>query len=217
MEYKAVVFDVDGVLTEVDSVWRYIHERLGTWERARLHRDMFFDGKIDYEEWARLDAGLWKGVESSRLKAMLEQVPIRKCSREVIAYLRQKGLLVFAISAGIDLLVEIVSKRLGIDYYVSNRLITEDGILTGEIVVRVGFREKGEIMNKLLEKHGIPPENTIAVGDSEVDIEMFRSAGLAIAYNPTSQKVIESADWLIASRTLCPLLSLFRILNDLNF
>lgn len=211
MEYKAVVFDVDGVLTEIDSVWRYIHERLGTWERAKVHKDMFFEGKIDYEEWARLDVSLWKGVKYSYLKAILEQVPIRKCAKDMINYLKQKGFLVFAISAGIELLVEIVSKKLGIDYYVSNKLIVENDILTGEIIVQVGFREKGNIMKKMLTEHNVLLENTIAIGDSEVDIEMFKTAGLAIAYNPISQKVIESADWIIYSKTLCPLLYLFKI------
>lgn len=211
MEYKAVVFDVDGVLTEINSVWRYIHERLGTWERAKVHKDMFFEGKIDYEEWARLDVSLWKGVKYSYLKVILEQVPIRKCAKEVINYLKQKGFLVFAISAGIDLLVEIVSKKLGIDYYVSNKLITKDGVLTGKIIVQVGFKEKGKVMEKILTEHNILPKNTITIGDSEVDIEMFKVAGLAIAYNPTSQKVIENADWIINSKTLCSILYLFKI------
>ena len=48
MKIKAIVFDVDGVLTEIDSVWRYIHRKLGTLEAAKVNAERYRRGEIDY-------------------------------------------------------------------------------------------------------------------------------------------------------------------------
>ncbi len=63
--YRAVLFDLDGTLTETRSVWQYIHERVGTWEKGadRNFRE-YRRGRIGYEEFCERDAGSWGGWRS---------------------------------------------------------------------------------------------------------------------------------------------------------
>ena len=67
-DYRAVLFDLDGTLTPVRSVWRHLHETLGEWEStARKHQDAFEAGAISYEEFCAMDAAHWKGMPESRV------------------------------------------------------------------------------------------------------------------------------------------------------
>ncbi|MFQ6085233.1 MAG: hypothetical protein ACE5OY_03085 [Candidatus Bathyarchaeia archaeon] len=38
---RLVVFDLDGTLTTIRSIWRLIHDELGTWDKAREFRERF--------------------------------------------------------------------------------------------------------------------------------------------------------------------------------
>ena len=67
-EYRAVLFDLDGTLTPVPSVWRHLHEGLGLWESAaRRHQEDFERGAISYETFCALDAAHWKGMAEADL------------------------------------------------------------------------------------------------------------------------------------------------------
>jgi len=194
MKYRAIVFDVDGVLVEVDSIWRYIHRRLGTLDKAIKYAEMFHRGQISYEEWAYLDARLWRGIKKSTFKSIVSQIPFKRGARELVEQLKSLGLKIIAISAGLDILTKRVVEELGIDSAVSNEMIFEDDVFTGVVKVHVTYNNKGEVMREVLSSLGVDTRESIAVGDSEVDIPMFSVAGLAIAFNPKSPEVIYQAD-----------------------
>ncbi|MFW9982583.1 MAG: phosphoserine phosphatase, partial [Candidatus Thorarchaeota archaeon] len=60
MSIKLVVFDVDGTLTKHSSIWWRIHELFETTKEGKQYYDQYFAGEITYDEWAELDAALWK-------------------------------------------------------------------------------------------------------------------------------------------------------------
>lgn len=211
---EAVVFDVDGVLTTVDSVWQFIHTHLGTADEASRYREMYRRGEITYEQWALLDASLWKGVSEKKLKEIVRKIRLRDGARELIFSLKSKGIKTAAISAGLDIVTNYVCRELGIDECVSNRLVFQDGVFTGGVEVLVEYNNKGEVLRQLARSLGVELENTIAVGDSEVDISMFRVAGISVAFNPANRRVEEQADYVIKSPTLHPLKELLEKLLD---
>lgn len=55
---------------------------------------------------------------------------------------------------------------------------------------------KGEAVKWLCNKYGIPVEETIAMGDSENDIEMIKATGLGIAVGNAMDTVKQSADYV---------------------
>ncbi|MBR5968389.1 MAG: HAD-IIB family hydrolase [Lachnospiraceae bacterium] len=55
---------------------------------------------------------------------------------------------------------------------------------------------KGVGLKLVCEKLGIAPEDTIAVGDSVNDLEMFETAGTAIAMGNATEAAKQAADWI---------------------
>ncbi len=204
------MFDVDGVLTKIDSVWRFIHEHLGTWEKARVYAEMYRRGEISYAEWARLDASLWRGTTREEIEDIMSRVELRDGARELVLFLKSRGVKTAAISAGLDVLTNRVAKELGLDVAVSNRLVFKDSKVTGEVEVIVGYGDKGRVFVEVCRSLGVPPSRAATVGDSDVDVDMMRRAGFSVAFNPKGREVEEAADVVIRSETLYPLIDVFR-------
>jgi len=56
---------------------------------------------------------------------------------------------------------------------------------------------KAETLRFLLERHGIPPERVVAVGDQANDLPLLREAGLAVAMGNAIPEAMEVADVVI--------------------
>ncbi len=202
MNIKLVAFDVDGVLAQVYSIWRHIHEQLGTLEKCRKYAEAYYSGKISYDEWARLDASTWKGKPISLLKEIANRIPITPGAHKTISELKHLGLKTVAISAGLDILTDRISAELGLDYAVSNILVHRNGVVTGDVIVKVRAYDKDRVLAQICRRYGITTRECAVVGDSPVDIPMFRVAGLAIAFNPSAHQISKAAHLTIYSKQL---------------
>jgi phosphoserine phosphatase len=192
--YRAVLFDLDGTLTPVPSVWQHIHERLGLWEREALrHQAAFERGDIDYAEFCARDAAHWKGMVESDLRAVTDAIPYRPGARECVGALQKRGLLVGVVSTGLTLLAERAIHDLGLAYAIANRLVARGGVLTGEVKINVEHGRKGEAVDLFCGQFGVDYRDVIAVGDSEGDISMFEHSGFSVAFNPRTERTARSA------------------------
>lgn len=192
--YRAVLFDLDGTLTPVPSVWQHIHERLGLWEREALrHQAAFERGDIDYAEFCARDAAHWKGMVESDLRAVTDAIPYRPGARECVSALQKRGLLVGVVSTGLTLLAERAIHDLGLAYAIANRLVARGGVLTGEVKINVEHGRKGEAVDLFCGQFGVDYRDVIAVGDSDGDISMFEHSGFSVAFNPRTERTARSA------------------------
>ncbi len=206
-EYRAVLFDLDGTLTPVRSVWRHLHEALGLWDRdARRHQDAFEAGAIGYGEFCARDAAHWKGMLESRLRAITDAIPYRPGALECASILRRGGLLVGVVSTGLTLLAERVKAELGLAYTIANRLVARHGVLTGEVKVNVEHARKGEAVDLFCSQFGVRPGEVISVGDSAGDISMFARSGFSVAFNPDEPATARAASMVHEGESLLPLL-----------
>ncbi|MEM2905144.1 MAG: HAD family phosphatase [Candidatus Bathyarchaeia archaeon] len=193
LKFRLVAFDLDGTLTRVSSIWQHVHEALGTWTQGARYARSFFRGEITYEQWARLDARLWRGVSLEALEPLLASVRYMQGAEEVVSCLRKQGLKVGTISAGLSLLADKAMRELGLDFSVANELVIKDGKLTGEIQVRVGYDNKGEVLKEVLRSLGVERFECATVGDDLPDLGLFRECRLAIAFNPRHAAVERAA------------------------
>ena len=208
-EIRMIMFDLDGTLTKVTSMWEYIHRTLGVWDKAEKYKEMAFAGKITYEEWARLDASLWKGTNYETMLEIISKVPFIDDLEEVIKELKRRGYVLAVITAGLDI-IKVRLEKMGFDYVVGNQLVFRNGVVTGEVNVKVKFDEKDIILKDLALKHGYTLNNCAAVGDGLNDIRVFKEVRLAISFNPMSEEVEKYSHIVIKGDSLRALLDIFK-------
>jgi len=202
-DLKMIVFDLDGTLTKVDSLWRFLHERFGVWEQAKKYKEMFFRGEITYDEWAKLDVNLWKGKRLSEFISVIEEVPLMDGAIEVLDYLSSKYIIVI-LSSGLDIL-KYRFENLNIHKFIANKLVFENEIYNGGIEILVKFDNKPDILEETIKNYSIGFNNIAAIGDADNDVTMLEKARLAITVNPKSKKVEEISHIVIRGESLLPL------------
>ena len=72
--------------------------------------------------------------------------------------------------------------------------------------VNVTSTNKDVILNQLLQELKLKSSQVVAVGDDFTMIPLFKIVGIAIAFNSKDNAVKESADVVVASRTLLDIL-----------
>jgi phosphoserine phosphatase len=204
-EISLVFFDMDGVLLDTVSSWRYIHEHFGTTNERSIMP--YLRGDIDYLEFIRRDVSLWKKngqhVKKETIQNILNTIPFIKGAKECLSFLNEHRIHTAIVSAGLDLLANRVANDLGIEYVFANEVkVGSDGRLTGEGVLHVELMQKDKNVKALAQQLHISLEACAAVGNSCFDIPMLEVCGLGIAFNPEDMCIAKSADVVIEGKDL---------------
>jgi len=202
---ELVIFDMDGVITDTISSWKYLHDYFGTSNEQSV--DAYLKGKIDDMEFIRRDANLWKKngkpITRDMLVEILSGVPLMKGAKQCMNTIKSHGIQTAIVSAGLDLLAERAARELDMDHVFANGVKSdEDGYLTCEGILGVGLMYKDRVIRKLSKKLDIPLEHMVAVGNSCFDIPMLETCGLGVAFNPEDDCVREVADIIVEGKDL---------------
>ena len=216
---KMVVFDLDGVLVDIDSSWGRIHKAYGVDNDVNFQKHL--KAEIDFKEFMRSDIRLWNKPHVDAIKKILDTAPLMRGAIDTIKALKKKGYKTAIISSGISILAERVKDELGIDYSYANKLLVgHDGRLTGEGEEGVALLKKDVVLKKLVEIEQIDSKQCVAIGDSRFDLSLFMNAGLTIAFNPKDPLVRKAADLVIEEpdlRKILPWLTSEKGINNVDF
>ncbi len=207
---KLVAFDMDGVLVDIVSSWQHIHDFFGTNNRRSVIS--YIKGDIDYTEFIRRDASLWRKdgqpVNVNRLKEILKDAPLMPGAKDCVDALKKMDVMVCIVSAGFDLLADRVASELGIDFVFANGIgLDDDGFFNGEGRLGVELLFKDKVILDISEKFGVDLECIASVGNSCFDIPMLRVSGLGVAFNPSDDCVCEFSDVVVEGKNLLDVVS----------
>jgi phosphoserine phosphatase len=211
---ELVIFDMDGVLTDIISSWKYIHDYFKTSNDRSV--DEYLKGKIDDMEFIKRDVSLWKEngkfVTQDRLVEILSNVPFMNGADKCLKILKENNIKTAIVSAGLDILAKRTAEELNIDIVRSNGIKTDNaGHLTGEGILNVSLMYKDLAVKSLLKTLEIPLSKTASVGNSCFDIPMLEITGLSIAFNPSDDCTKKAADFTFIEKDLSKILSVFEL------
>jgi len=206
---KLVALDMDGTLVDVASSWRVVHDHFGDHNDDGLRR--FLANEIDDEEFIRSDIRVWwrhaPNLTVFDLEAILADVPFMPGAAELVHRLHARGARTAIVSGGLDLLARRVARELRIDVALANGLrVDSSGRLTGEGIVRVPIHGKEGVLAGLQRQLGVLPEETASVGNSEIDVGLFRRSRVGVAFLPEDEQVRKGATTVVTERNLARVL-----------
>jgi phosphoserine phosphatase len=210
---ELVIFDMDGVLTDIYSSWKYVHDYFNSSNEKSV--EAYLKGQIDDIEFIRRDAELWKEngkpIRKDKLVEILADVPLMNGAKKCISFLKEIGIKTAIVSAGLDVLSERVGTELGIDYVYSNGIRVDDrGYLTNEGILNVKLMYKNEAIINLANSLEISLNRIAAVGNSCFDITMFEVCGISVAFNPDDECTKKYADYSIMKKDLTLILKILK-------
>lgn len=112
--------------------------------------------------------------------------------RSLIAQLKDKDYLLFAISGSQVEIVEKIARHWGFDEWVGTVYEYDGERFTGRKTL--GSANKAGTLEALVKKHSAVLENSVAVGDSASDISMLEMVQQPIAFNPDKQLFGQAQD-----------------------
>ncbi len=212
MKVKLVVFDVDGVLTEVKSSWSFIHQRLGVADKAKEYAAMFERGEITYADWLRLDTSLWVESTGGRLtrwdlERIVSEIPLRPCVTQVSVCIHMMGKRIALLSGGVDLFVARVASVVGADLWMSNQLSFDSRwrLVPGGVAA-VGV-DKARALKSLVGELGVELSEVMYVGDSKWDVGAMRLVGYPVAIGDDTEVASVARYRIKELREVCDVLS----------
>jgi phosphoserine phosphatase len=196
---------MDGTLVDVASSWAAVHHHFRDHNADGL-RD-FLAGRIDDHEFIRTDVAIWKRhaphLTVDQLEEILDRVPLMPGAATLVSGLHARGIRTAIVSGGIDLLAHRIARELGIDIALANGFrVTADGELTGEGIVRVPIQGKEQVLAGLQHQLGFHIEETASVGNSEIDVGLFRRSRMGIAFLPEDDQVRAHAAHVVTEKDL---------------
>lgn len=202
---------MDGTLVDVESSWAAVHAHFGDSNTESLR--LFLENKLDDEAFIRSDIRIWwkhkPDLSIEDLETILARVPLMRGATELFASLHKRHCLTAIVSGGVDILARRIGRELGVDYVLANGFeVDSDGRLTGEGIVRVPIKRKEEVLAQVQRQLGVAPEATASVGNSEIDVGLFRRSRIRIAFHPEDDAVRAAATTVVEGSDMTPIVAL---------
>lgn len=197
-----IFLDFDDALIR-DSSWRLLHGQFDVVEAADEHYEQYGNGEIGFAEWGELDAGLWEGFPESGITEAATNVERLSGIRNATETLSDAGYRVGVVSGGVKQLIQKVLADVTLDFVIANELEIEDGVITGDVDMRVTSDGKSDIFRELATGHDVSLNQTVAVGNSASDFQP-NGRGLQIGLNPTDETARSRSDVVIEGDSMEP-------------
>jgi phosphoserine phosphatase len=190
---RLVVMDVDSTLVRGEVI-EMLASYAGRLPEVAAVTDQAMRGEIDFAESLRRRVAALAGLPASVLDEVYDAIELAPGARTLVRTLKRLGFRFAIVSGGFSQITDRLAADLDIDFAAANSLEIVDGHLTGRVVGEIVDRPgKAVALRRFAEACGVPPSQTVAIGDGANDLDMLAAAGLGVAFN-AKPVVREAAD-----------------------
>lgn len=203
-----LIADMDSTMIPVECIDE-VADFAGVKPQVSAITERAMRGEIDFSGALRERVALIAGLPEAALADVYDQrIRLNPGARTLVRTMAAHGAYCALVSGGFTFFTERVAKEAGFAENRANRLLFEDGKLTGKVAEPVlGRAAKLETLRELTGTLGIGPDQVLSVGDGANDLDMIRAAGLGVAFRAKPALVAE-ADAVIDHADLTALLYL---------
>ncbi|MGW8191046.1 phosphoserine phosphatase SerB [Sphingomonas hankookensis] len=183
-EKSLLVADMDSTMITVECIDE-LADYAGIKAEIAEVTERAMRGELDFASALDARVALLEGLEEAAIQRCLdERVKLMPGARTLIQTMRARGATTILVSGGFTRFAEPVGTELGFHRMIANRLLIEDGKLTGKVRKPIVDATTKEVtLLAAIDELGIDPAATLAVGDGANDLPMIRRAGLGVAYH----------------------------------
>lgn len=169
--FRVACFDMDSTLIESECIDE-MAAFAGAGERISQITRRAMEGLIPFDESLRQRVAALAGSSAEIVTHAVERAVPTPGALDFVDFLTRHGLATYIITGGFEEIATHVARRFGMTGVVCNRLVLEDGRLTGRRALEV-----------LAQVNGASLSETIAGGDGANDLQMIAAAGFGFAYH----------------------------------
>ncbi|MVA97192.1 phosphoserine phosphatase SerB [Nitratireductor sp. CAU 1489] len=179
---KILIADMDSTMIGQECIDELADE-VGLRGQVETITARAMDGEIAFEPALRERVALLKGLPVEVVaRVIAERITLAPGGRELVATMRKNGAFTALVSGGFTLFTGPVAAMLGFHDNQANRLVEENGVLTGRVDEPIlGRSAKAEALHAIAARLGLGVQDAIAVGDGANDLDMLQLAGTGVA------------------------------------
>lgn len=205
---RLLIADMDSTMIPVECIDE-VADFAGVKPQVSAITERAMRGEIDFSGALRARVALIAGLPEAALADVYDQrIRLNPGARTLVRTMAAHGAYCALVSGGFTFFTERVAEKAGFAENRANRLLFEDGKLTGKVAEPVlGRAAKLETLRELAGTLGIGADQVLSVGDGANDLDMIQAAGLGVAFRAKPALVAE-ADAVIDHADLTALLYL---------
>ncbi len=164
----------------------------GIKDRIAAITDRAMRGEIDFQGALRERVSMLKGLSADALDRTLAGIELTPGARALVRTMRANGAYTALVSGGFRFFTSRIADRCGFHEDRANRLIVENGVLTGEVSEPILDKDsKLASLREIAKQRTLPLSSTMATGDGANDLPMIEAAGLGVAFR--AKPAVEAA------------------------